>query len=53
MGTWQWQWSRSCKYTLMSTYLTSTMLCVGYIDETIHHLAHLLDLRSGAVNWIA
>lgn len=34
-------------------YLTSPRLCIGYIDETIHHLAHLLDLRSRAIDWVA
>lgn len=37
----------------MSSYITSPGLCIGYIDETIHHLAHLLDLRGRAVDWIA
>lgn len=37
----------------MSSHPTSPRLCIGYIDETIHHLAHLLDLRSRAVDWIA
>lgn len=35
----------------MSSYVTSPRLCIGYIDETIHHLAHLPDLRSRAVDW--
>lgn len=33
--------------------LTSPRLGIGYIDKTIHHLAHLLDLRSRAVDWAA
>lgn len=36
-----------------SSHRTSPRLCVGYIDKTIHHLAHLLDLRSRAVHWAA
>jgi len=35
------------------TIHTSHRLCIGYIDETIHHLAHLLNLRSRAVHWVA
>lgn len=31
-------------------YLTSPRLGVGHINKPVHHLAHLLDLRSGAVN---
>lgn len=32
-------------------YLTSARLGVGHINKAVHHLAHLLDLRSRAVNW--
>lgn len=31
-------------------HLTPSRLCIGYVDETIHHLAHLLDLRGRAVD---
>ena len=34
----------------MPRHLTSPWLCVGNIDEPIHCLAHLLDLRGGAVD---
>lgn len=37
----------------MSSYLTLPRLCIGYVDETVHHLAHLLDLGSRAVDWVA
>lgn len=36
-----------------SSHRTSPRLCIGYIDKTIYHLAHLLDLRSWAVDWAA
>lgn len=36
----------------IASHLTYPTLCVGYIDETVHHLAHLLDLRSRAVDWV-
>lgn len=37
----------------MPHHFTSLTLCIGYIDETIHDLAHLLDLRSRAEDWAA
>lgn len=34
-------------------YLTSPRFCVGDVYKAIHHLAHLLHLRSRAVDWAA
>lgn len=33
-------------------YFTSLKLCIGNIDEPIHHLAHLLNLRSRNAHWV-
>lgn len=43
---------RSCHYAIKkkTSYLTSHMLGICYIDETIHLLAHLLHVRSRAAN---
>lgn len=46
-------WHRSSSGAETLNYLTSPRLCVSYIDETIHHLAYFLDLRSGVIDWVA
>lgn len=34
-------------------HLTSPILCIGNVDKTIHHLAHLLHLWGRGVDWAA